>query len=252
MKDNFSQQSAAYSQFRPQYPQDMIAYVVDFVVDRGHALDVATGNGQVAHQLSAFFKTVYATDISESQLENAVSARNIIYQLQPAEETNFADNQFDLITVAQAIHWFKFDAFYKEAKRILKPDGIFAVLGYGLFSTNPDSDKILQEYYKNIVGAYWDPERQYLDDNYETIPFPFEEIKVKSFENHFTWTFEQLIGYLETWSATQHYKNKNHRNPVDLIYDDLKTSWEKSEQKVTFPLLLRIGMQKNQTAGTRR
>jgi ubiquinone/menaquinone biosynthesis C-methylase UbiE len=241
MKDNFSQQSALYSQFRPHYPDEMIAYLVDFVTHKNIALDVATGNGQVAKQLSAFFKTVYATDISQNQLKNAIPGSNIIYDLQPAEETDFADQQFDLVAVAQAIHWFKFDAFYKEVYRILKPDGVFAILGYGLFSTNQDSDKILHRYYYDILGSYWDAERKYVDENYTTIPFPFDEIKTRSFENNFTWTFEQLIGYLQTWSATQHYKNKNNQNPIDRIYDKLKQSWEKGNRKVTFPLLLRIG-----------
>jgi len=240
-KDNFSQQASVYAQFRPHYPDEMIEYVVSFSRNKQAALDIATGNGQVAQKLSKFFKTVYATDVSEKQLENAVPEKNIIYKKEPAEKTDFASHQFDLITVAQAIHWFEFDAFYKEIYRILKPDGIFAVLGYGLFSTNPDSDQILLGYYRKIVGPYWDAERKYLDERYETIPFPLDEIETQKFTNHFDWTFEQLIGYLETWSATQHYKNKNGKNPIDLIRDDLKISWENSDKKVTFPLLLRIG-----------
>jgi len=241
MKDNFSQQSDAYSQFRPHYPKEMMAYLCSFPAHKEVALDVATGNGQVASQLSEYFDKVYATDISENQLQNAIALPNVVYSLQPAETTNFENAQFDLVTVAQAIHWFKFDIFYKEIYRILKRDGIFAVLGYGLFSTNEDSDKILRHYYYDIVGPYWDAERSYLDEMYQTIPFPFDEIEVQPFENNFIWTFEQLIGYLETWSATQHYKNKNHQNPVGLIYEDLKQSWARNDRKVKFPLLLRIG-----------
>lgn len=240
-KDNFSKQASVYAQFRPHYPDEMIAYLVSFARNKGVALDVATGNGQVAQKLAAHFETVYATDISEKQLENAIKADNIIYQKEPAEQTDFKNHQFDLITVAQAIHWFNFGAFYKEVERILKPDGIFVVMGYGLFSTNPYSDKILMDYYHNIVGPYWDVERKYIDEKYETIPFPFDEIQAQKFSNHFQWTFEQLIGYLATWSATQHYKNKNGKDPVDLIHSDLKTSWDNNDKKVTFPLLLRIG-----------
>jgi ubiquinone/menaquinone biosynthesis C-methylase UbiE len=241
MKDNFSKQAFQYSKFRPQYPDEMIDYLVSFVKNKGVALDIATGNGQVAHKLSRFFKTVYAIDISQNQLNNAIPTENIIYKVASAENTFFKKQEFDLITVAQAVHWFDFDLFYKEIDRILKPDGIFAVLGYGLFSTNADSDKILRDYYHNIIGPYWDSERKYLDENYKTIPFPFEEISTESFENHLTWTFEELMGYLKTWSATQHYISKNNQNPLDLIYDDLKVSWQKSDKKVTFPLLLRIG-----------
>lgn len=241
MKDNFSKQASEYSKFRPQYPDSMIAYIVSFVKNKAVALDIATGNGQVAHKLSPYFETVYATDISENQLKNAIQADNIIYKKESAEKTTFSDQQFDLITVAQAIHWFDFDLFYKEIYRILKPDGYFVVMGYGLFTTNTDSDKIIQYYYHIIVGPYWDAERIYLDEHYETTPFPFEELKTEKFQNELIWSFEQLIGYLQTWSATQHYIDKNNQNPIDLIHDDLKVSWEKGNKKVIFPLLLRIG-----------
>lgn len=241
MKDNFSIQAKGYSQFRPSYPPGMIEYIVSFVQDKKTALDVATGNGQVAIALSKYFDKVYATDISEKQLENAQHADNITYLKSKAEETDFDDNQFDLITVAQAIHWFDFDAFYKEVKRILKPDGIFAVIGYGLLQTNEHSQKILDRFYYEIVGPYWDAERRYLDENYETIPFPFDEIVTEKFTNRFTWTFEQLTGYLETWSATQHYIKQKEMNPLDNIREELKESWEKGDRQVVFPLLLRLG-----------
>lgn len=241
MKDNFSKQAVGYSKFRPQYPDEMIEYIISFVNNKSTALDVATGNGQVAHKLSTYFKKVFATDISQKQLDNAIQADNIIYSKESAEKTSFEDQKFDLIVVAQAVHWFDFESFYKEIYRVLKPEGIFAIMGYGLFSTNTDSDKILRHFYYDIVGSYWDAERKYLDENYETIPFPFEEIPTEKFENQFSWTFEALIGYLQTWSSVQHYISKNKKNPIDLIYDDLKKSWQKNDHQVTFPLLLRIG-----------
>jgi SAM-dependent methyltransferase len=231
MKDNFSAQAKDYSKFRPTYPPEMIEYIVSFVKNKGTALDVATGNGQVAVALAKYFEQVQATDMSEKQIENAAKADNVTYKV-----------EFDLITVAQAIHWFDFDAFYKEVNRLLKPGGIIAVMGYGLFKTNEHSHKILSHFYHDIIGPYWDSERRYLDENYTTIPFPFEEMEVKQFENNLTWTFEQLMGYLDTWSAVQHYKKKNNdEDPVDLIREELKESWGKGDKQVAFPLLLRMG-----------
>jgi ubiquinone/menaquinone biosynthesis C-methylase UbiE len=179
-KDNFSRQASVYAQFRPHYPDEMIAHVVSFVQNKNTALDIATGNGQVAQKLAGYFDRVYATDISEKQLENAVKPDNIIYKKEAAEQTDFSNHMFDLITVAQAVHWFEFDAFYNEVYRILKPDGVFAVLGYGLFSTNPDSDVILSDYYHNIVGPYWDAERKYIDKKYEPSHFRLMKSKPKS------------------------------------------------------------------------
>lgn len=244
MKDNFSKQASGYSKYRPHYPDEMIDYILSFVKNKTTALDIATGNGQVASKLSSSFQTVYATDISEKQLEHAIQKSNIVYKKESAEKTSFQNQEFDLITVAQAVHWFDFESFYKEIHRILKREGVFVILGYGLFSTNKKSDAIISNYYHSIIGKYWDEERKYIDERYQTVPFPLEELQVKQFENNFVWTFEELIGYIETWSATQHYIAKNKSNPIDLIYDDLKKSWETSDKKVTFPLLLRIGKMK--------
>lgn len=242
MKDNFSIQAKGYAQFRPTYPPEMIEYIVSFAKGRDVALDVATGNGQVAAELAKYFKQVHGTDISEKQLENAIHRDNIIYTKEKAEETAFGNAQFDLITVAQAIHWFDFDTFYNEVYRILKPDGVFAVMGYGLFeATDRWADKILKHFYHDITGPYWDPERHYLDEGYTTIPFPFDEIEAKQFSSEFTWTFEQLTGYLETWSAVQHYIRKNGCSPLDIVREELKEAWEESEGRVVFPFLLRVG-----------
>lgn len=241
MKDNFSNQAPQYSQFRPHYPQELIDHVLSFVQNRDTALDVATGNGQVAIALSKHFHTVYATDISEKQLLQAPKVLNVIYKNQSAEATDFGNHQFDLITVAQAIHWFDFNKFYTEVNRILKPDGIIAIIGYGLLRTNPHSDKILLDFYHTIVGPFWDAERKYIDHHYRTIPFPFEELETESFSNEFTWSFSQLIGYLETWSAVEHYKAHHNQNPIDLIKEALQASWESNDHKVTFPMLLRVG-----------
>lgn len=241
MKDYFSSQSTVYSKFRPNYPDEMIQEILSLVKNKELALDVATGNGQLASKLADSFQTVYATDISDNQLQQAPQIENVIYKKMSAEVTDFSARQFDLITVAQAIHWFDFDAFYKEVYRILKPDGIFAVLGYGFFSTNSHSDEILWRLYEGIVGPYWYPERNYLTEGYQTIPFPLEELVNEKFANSYTWTFEQLIGYLESWSATANYKEQHHENPINLVYDELKTSWEKGDKKVVFPMFLRVG-----------
>lgn len=242
MKDYFSDNSKGYSQFRPSYPDEMIRLIISHSKNNENALDVATGNGQVAVKLADYFKKVYATDISENQLKQAPQVSTIEYRKMSAEHTDFANRKFDLITVAQAIHWFDFDVFYKEIYRILKPDGLFAVLGYGFFSSNSDSDKILAHLYEGIVGPYWYPERRYLKEGYQTIPFPLEEIENKKFIQSYTWTFEQLIGYLETWSATANYKKaNNNENPIALVYEELKMSWEKGNKKVAFPMFLRIG-----------
>ncbi|MCL6220174.1 class I SAM-dependent methyltransferase [Zunongwangia pacifica] len=240
MKDNFSHQSANYANFRPQYPKSIFDEIKKHLNHHHHAWDCATGNGQVARELSTFFDRVEATDISENQLKEAPKLGNINYSIQQAEKVNFPNKSFDLITVAQAIHWFKFDEFYTEVKRTLKDNGILAVLGYSLFRSNPETNKIIDHFYYNIIGPYWDEERKYLDDGYTSIPFPFQEISTPQVYFKEEWEFERLVGYLKTWSAVKHFSDKNGFNPVDDIYQQLKESFG-DENFIEFPIILKIG-----------
>lgn len=241
MKDNFSTQSDLYLKFRPTYPQDLFEFLNTVVRSHGTALDCATGNGQLAIGLSPYFNQVIATDISETQLKEARPADNIIYKLEEAEHTSFSENSFDLITVAQAIHWFDFTAFYAEVQRIIKTGGILAVVGYGLIHVNAVVDKVIAKLYSEILGPYWDKERKYIDQHYKTIPFPFEELLAPDFINEYEWTFEQLIGYLQTWSAVKHYTGQHQENPVDILRAELWEAWKEDDiKKVSFPLLIRI------------
>ena len=242
MKDNFSAQSAEYAIYRPTYPQELYDFLFELVDKKDVAWDCATGNGQVARVLAQHFQQVYATDISEKQLSQALKLPNILYKVESSELADVPDQSFDLITVAQAIHWFNFEAFYSEVKRTLKPDGAIAVIGYGLMLIDKKVDQVIHKLYEDILGKYWDSERRYIEEGYKTIPFPFEEIATPHFQIKTTWNFNQLIGYLNTWSALQHYKKANERNPLEYLITELKEAWgDDAEKEVRFPILLRVG-----------
>jgi SAM-dependent methyltransferase len=241
MKDNFSSQSDKYAKFRPTYPGELFDYLLSVVRGRENAWDCGTGNGQVAQVLAGSFDRVMATDISQQQIDNAVRHEHIEYSVQPAERTSFPDDTFDLITVAQAIHWFHFDAFYQEVDRTIRPGGVLAVIGYGLIQTNPVIDKIIGSFYRTIVGPYWDKERRYIDEDYKTIPYPYKALDTPAFQHNVEWSLEHLIGYIGTWSAVKHYEKKNGRDPIDLVHDALKAGWGTDKMiKGRFPILLRV------------
>lgn len=242
MKDLFSTQSDQYAKFRPTYPPDLFRFINRNVQNKGNAWDCGTGNGQVAYGLSKTFENVFATDISQSQMDHAIRADNISYSVQPAEQTNFDNGLFDLITVAQAIHWFDFDRFYTEVRRTAKNGALLCVIGYGILTISEQIDAAITDFYYNIIGSYWDSERQYIDEHYKTIPFPFDEIKAPSLTNTQYWTLDHLIGYLNTWSAVTHFIKQNHVNPVDKLRTEIEKYWGKRQIKpVRFPVLIRTG-----------
>ncbi len=241
MKDNFSKQASIYAKYRPAYPPELFKFILDHTKERKAAWDCATGNGQTAKELAKIFDKVYATDISQKQLDNAEQASNIIYSLQPAEQTNFEDNSFDLITVSQALHWFRFDKFYAEVKRVAKPGSRIAVWMYALLTITPEIDELIHEYHFKTLDKYWDKERQYVDDNYKGIPFPFEEVNCPPFQIQYEWTIEELEGYLNTWSALQKFISANDYNPVHELMQKIKPFWTNQKMNILFPLHLRMG-----------
>jgi len=242
MKDNFSEQSHLYEKYRPVYPQSLYNFLLTLLNEKQAAWDCGTGNGQVAAELSKHFEKVFATDISAKQLEQAIRNQNIEYSIQSAEQTNFPDNKFDLITIAQAIHWFNFDVFYAEVKRTAKDNAVICAIGYGKLTISKQIDVLIDDFYKNTIGTYWDKERRYIDERYQTIPFPFEEIESPNFHIQVKWNLEHLIGYLNTWSAVKHYIKQHQHNPVVEFKMQIEQHWGESEiLNVTFPLFCRIG-----------
>jgi ubiquinone/menaquinone biosynthesis C-methylase UbiE len=242
MKDNFSKQANIYAKYRPQYPQELFDFILQHTDKTENAWDCATGNGQSAKVLAKYFEKVFATDISQKQIDNAEQAANIYYSLQPAEQTSFADNTFDLITVSQALHWFEFNSFYKEVERIAKPGSVFAAWSYSLLYISPEIDKLIRSFYTETIGSYWDAERKYVDDEYKTIPFPFDEIAAPHFTMEYYWTTGELEGYLNTWSALQKFITANKYNPVDELMQKIKPHVSNEKMKIIFPLHIRMGM----------
>jgi len=242
-KDLFSNYARAYAKYRPGYPIELFEYILSFVENKTTAWDCATGNGQAAAVLSGYFEKVIATDISEAQLKNAVQKNNIFYQMSPAEKTPFADNSFDLITVATAYHWFDHLAFYNEATRVGKNNAVIAIWVYSKLHTNDKFlNKLYKHFYEKIIKPFWEVERKFVDENYETVTFDFKPLPSKIFYSNHQWAKDQFKGYIETWSAVQKYKKLNGESPLLQIAEELDKSWPDNELKeISFSIPLRIG-----------
>lgn len=241
--DHFSQQADLYAKFRPTYPASMYDWLFSLVSEFQCAWDCGTGNGQVANLLANHFEAVEATDISEKQLSQAVQRKNIQYQVSKAEESPFVAESFDLITVAQALHWFDHPPFFEEVNRVLKPGGILAVWGYDLIRIHPEIDRLVDHYYTEVIGPYWAPERKHVDQQYSQIEFPYPTIAPPTdFAIEVTWTLSEFEGYLNTWSSLQSYLREHSENPVDpLIAEIGKSGLWQEKRTVQFPIFIKAG-----------
>jgi SAM-dependent methyltransferase len=239
--DRFSSHAAQYAQFRISYPPALYEFLLSVTPGREAAWDCGTGNGQVAADLAPHFQRIEATDISEKQLAQAVEQSNIRYQVSGAEQMPFGPDTFDLITVAQALHWFDADAFHREAARVGKPGATIAEWGYGLVGVNDDIDPLIQHFYTDIVGPYWDENRRHIDDEFARIPFPFAEVQHRRFEERQLWDAERFLRYLQTWSSVQRYRQAVGEEPLRQIEQPLRALWGAEKREVCFPIFLRAG-----------
>ncbi len=242
--DNFSVGSASYKKFRPTYPIELYDFILSHVSNYNHAWDCATGNGQVAEVLSDHFQKVLATDISAAQLEQATSAPNVTYQVHRAAE-KFEDHtlRFDLVTVAQAIHWFDIERFLDHVRDILKPDGILAVWGYGILGSKDDKvNQSINHFCNDIVGPYWDPERSHIDNQYKLVESDSLEAMThdETFCIEVNWSAERLASYFSTWSAVRHFISKEKYDPVAKFFKDHPVMNNEEPLTYKFPVFLKL------------
>lgn len=245
-QDNFSKQAHTYKKFRPTYPQGVYDELVRITgsLPRDRAWDCGTGNGQVAAELAKHYEQVIATDISQNQIDHAATASNIAYKVERAEQTSFPDDYFDLITVGQALHWFDFEAFDKEVRRVGREGGVISVWGYGLLRINGEINPYIDHFYTDIIGSYWNVERRHVDRAYESIPFNFPLIPMRTdLAIEVEWTRDQFDGYLNSWSSVQNYiRHHQGENPVPGFISELASVWPDDQlQSIRFPIFIKAG-----------
>jgi SAM-dependent methyltransferase len=243
-KDHFSTHAAGYAAYRPTYPVALVDYLAGLSGARQVALDCGCGTGQLAVLLAARFERVIATDASAEQISNAESRERVEYRVAPAERSGLADASVDLITVAQAAHWFDLDAFYAEVRRIAKPGAVLALITYGVLHVeDPAAEALLQHFYAETVGPYWPPERRHVEEGYRSLPFPFARIDAPALAIEVSWALPDLLGYIDTWSAVRGAEKALGRAPIEAFRAEMERAWGEPQRRETirWPLAMRVG-----------
>ena len=224
-KDHFSTQASDYARFRPRYPAGLFDWLAGVAPTRKCAWDAGTGNGQCAVALGDRFERVIATDPSAAQLAAAETHPSVSYRCERAETPSLDDGEADLVTVAQALHWFDVPTFSAAAARVLAPGGVLAVWCYEVFATVPAIDAVVSHFYHHVIGPYWPPERRHIESGYAGLVLPFERIPTPSLALAVDWPLDALVGYLGTWSATARYRDAKGHDPLPAVHDALREVW---------------------------
>lgn len=249
-KDHFSVLAQEYARYRPRYPSSLFADLARVAPGHDRAWDCATGNGQAAAGLAPWFREVHATDASAAQIAAAEGPANVRFAVAPAEASGLPAAGLDLLLVAQAAHWFDLPAFYAEAERVLKPDGVLALLTYSGVRINAGLDPLLREFHEVTVGPFWPPERAHVEKDYRELPFPWPEMPFPPQVMTAAWSLDQLMGYLGTWSATRACRERTGTDPLPALCARLRPFWGDPgrPRTVRWPLAVRVGRRPRQIA----
>lgn len=243
-QDHFSGHAADYAAARPTYPPALYAWLAAQCGARTSVWDAGCGNGQAAVALAAYFDHVTATDPSAAQIAQATPHPRVTYRVEAAERCTLAARSVDLVTVAQALHWFDLDAFHAQTRRVLKPGGVIAEWCYGLSRVTPAVDNVFAQLHDSTLRPYWPPERRHIETGYRTLAFPFAVLTpIPTFEMRSDWTLPQYLAYLRSWSASQRHLHASGRDAVDAATPDFTRAWGDPAQRraVCWPLALRAG-----------
>ncbi|KAL0484620.1 hypothetical protein AKO1_003439 [Acrasis kona] len=240
-------QVEAYAKYRPQYPTEIFDSIKKYhnKNDDTTVADVACGSGQATIELAKHFKNVIGIEPSRPQLDNAPKQDNIKYVHASAEATSLSDSSVDIVTVAQAFHWFDFEKFYAEVRRITRPDGTLAVWTYALnHFENKEAQYALLHLYNVDLSGNWSERRKLVDDNYKSIVFPFQNKTEVVVNYKKTMSIRNYVNYLSSWSSIQDYNQKNPNNTLLKDFElKLKTIYkaddtESFEVEVVWPMYL--------------
>lgn len=240
-RDHFSGHAVDYAKFRPGYPDALFDWIATQTTNHDLAWDCGCGNGQASAPLADRYRRVVGTDFSPQQIAQTRPHPRIEYRVAPAEQSELADASADLVTIAQALHWFDFDRFYAEVRRVLRPGGIIVAWTYQLLRSDSTVDALLMDFYGRVLGAYWPPERKWVDAGYHGMPFPFAAIDTPAFEIRLQWTQADLLAYLGTWSATQRFRKAEGTDPIPALADRLTTVWGEGTREIVWPIAMLAG-----------
>jgi len=221
-KKRFSSRVENYIKYRPNYPSEIISFLKKEIAldDKKIIADVGSGTGILTELFLKNRNIVYAIEPNNEMREGGEKIlskySNFKSTIGTAEKTNLDSNSIDIITAAQAFHWFNIEEAKKEFKRILKPDG-WTVL---LWNTRMNNSSLFMEAYENFLLEnsvdYNKVSHTNIDE--KKLKLFFSDYKTKVFPNRQSFDFGGLKGRVLSSSYMPMKKDKR----FNLMMNSLK------------------------------
>jgi len=197
--DVFSNRVENYSKYRPSYPISILEFCKEELKIKSSDIiaDIGSGTGLFSELFLKNGNIVFCIEpnkkmrnVAERTFEDYPNFESINAK---AEETSLPDKTIDVITVAQAFHWFDIQKTRKEFLRILKPNA-YVILIWNERKINTEFslayEKFILEFainyekisYRNVINksilsSFWGDNicSMVTFDNYQI--FNFESLK---------------------------------------------------------------------------
>lgn len=239
--DHFSTIAKSYAAFRPTYPPALAAALAERA-PAGTAWDVGCGNGQLSVDLAEHVEHVIATDPAKAQIDAAIAHPRVEYRVSSAENSGLDAQCVTLVVAAQAAHWFEWAKWIAEVERVAKPGALVALVSYGIAVVEGDAANTFAErYYHDEAGPFWPAGREHVENGYRDLVMPWPDLEAPTLEMTARWTRDELMGYVNTWSATVKLKQTKGDAAVRKLAEDLASAWPDGEVRtIRWPLTIRL------------
>jgi len=223
--ERFSNRVEDYKKHRPNYPRELIRILTDHgaLTENAVVADIGSGTGHLTKILLPHSQTVYGVEPND---EMRLEAEKYFYGLTnhisingSAELTGLPDQSVDLLTAAQAFHWFDAEKTRREFKRILKPEGYVALIWNVRDTEADDFQRKYEQMLRTHIINYKQTFARTASNEHIHQFFAPNEVKIVQLANEQTFDLQALKGRLMSSS----YAPK----PPDPVFDILMRELEK-------------------------
>lgn len=225
-ESKFNFKGNVYSKGRPNYPDALFNHLIsNNIIDHDTvAADVGSGTGKFTVQLSKYVHTVYAIEPNDDMRSEGeviyVNHNNIISLNSTAEAIALPDRSIDVITSAQAFHWFNRTLFKTECKRILKPNGKVILVWNDRDNTSEiikDNFDVNKKYCPNFKGS-----SNGMDFSKESFKDFFNNCEIIEFRQTFNYSITDFIlrNLSSSYAPLNNDKHYNdYINALEKLFD---------------------------------
>lgn len=218
----FSNRVNDYVKYRPAYPTEIIPFLEQAIGLRKDSViaDIGSGTGIFAKNFLDYGNTVYAVEPNTAMRHKAEELlqeySNFISINATAEQTNLQDGAADLVTAAQAFHWFEVSKTKAEFKRILKPGG-YCCLVWNERHTTSSFEQAYEQLLFDYSLDYSKVDHKNINDKIIADFYAPAQFIKQSFGNKQVFDFESLKGRLLSSSYAPDKDHPKHNAMIESL-----------------------------------